>query len=182
VSDKLNLAEIEARAQAAAALAEQATAGPWLAATDDWTDVTVHANPSKDWDDWVANVGDWGRHMAAWNEEKQQYDQVKYRHICEPDIRDAAFIAAARTDVPALAADVQALVAEVKRLQTDVEEWATAAQRRWNNLEQARGLLMDCWHQLDGDVYVLPGGEVHPGAVTTIHALHAFLWPEGKTI
>ena len=49
-------------------------------------------------------------------------------------------------------------------------------------LETARALLMDCWHQLDGDVYVLPGGEVHPGAVTTIHALHAFLWPEGKTI
>lgn len=49
-------------------------------------------------------------------------------------------------------------------------------------LATARALLMDCWHQLDGDVYVLPGGEVHPGAVTTIHDLHAFLWPEGKTI
>lgn len=49
-------------------------------------------------------------------------------------------------------------------------------------LGDARGLLMDCWHQLDGDVYVLPGGEVHPGAVTTLHDLHAYLWPEGKTI
>lgn len=49
-------------------------------------------------------------------------------------------------------------------------------------LETARGLLMDCWHQLDGDTYVLPGGEVHPGAVGTIHDLHAYLWPEGKTI
>lgn len=61
---------------------------------------------------------------------------------------------------------------------TNGEERAAALAQ----LETARGLLMDCWHQLDGDVYVLPGGEVHPGAVTTIHDLHAFLWPEGKTI
>lgn len=70
--------------------------------------------------------------------------------------------------VAGIAADVLALLADRARL---------AAQ-----LATARALLMDCWHQLDGDVYVLPGGEVHPGAVTTIHALHAFLWPEGKTI
>lgn len=104
------------------------------------------------------------------------------------------FDVASRILLPALAADVLALLADRLAMQLEAAQAAlrdAIASSTANGEERdaavadlatARGLLMDCWHQLDGDVYVLPGGEVHPGAATTIHALHAFLWPEGKTI
>lgn len=95
----------------------------------------------------------------------------------------------AREDRSTLIAENLKLQAERDRLAMTLEA-AQAALRdaiasntaNGEALDTARALLMDCWHQLDGDVYVLPGGEVHPGAVTTLHFLHAYLWPEGKTI
>lgn len=79
-------------------------------------------------------------------------------------------------------AAVSALAADVLSLCALYEASQDALTDALAQLGDARALLMDCWHQLDGDVYVLPSGEVHPGAVTTLRALHAYLWPEGKTI
>lgn len=44
--------------------------------------------------------------------------------------------------------------------------------------EEARELLVSCWHQLDGPAFLLSDGTVHPGAVSTLHELDAYLWPD----
>lgn len=97
MSDTLNLAEIEARAKAAAALAEQATAGPW--AYDGDREYLYSKAPHLNSDDaepWAARITSW---PADWP-----------FLMLDTDIE---FSAASRTAVPALAADVLALLAQL---------------------------------------------------------------------
>lgn len=187
----LNLAEIEARAKAAAALAEKATAGPWYAhATDDeyfmnaryvgtvpgpqsrTRTVELADGTTREFTTTGDFIHDGGNGMALGFPDQADSESVvaitllQQPRLADPDGCDenTLFIAAARSDVPALAADVAALVAEVARLR--------AAQ------EDARELLVACWHQLAGPVFLLSDGTVHPGAVSTLHELDAYLWPD----
>lgn len=108
----LDLDAMAARSQAAAALADAATAGPWvrnkhrgdidIVRQADWTPCD---DPSHD-DCYICQTFHPGLHSVA---------IVQASH---PDraVVTAAFIAASRTAVPELAADVLALIAEVRRL------------------------------------------------------------------
>lgn len=48
-------------------------------------------------------------------------------------------------------------------------------------LEVADELLLCAYNQLD-PIYLADGVTLHPGCVSTLHDLYAYLWPEGKTI
>ncbi|MGW7283890.1 hypothetical protein ACWGH4_00065 [Streptomyces sp. NPDC054847] len=100
------LAEIEARANAA-------TAGPWC--TDSWEiyQGTEYVPGISMW------IGETCRGMTS----------------MEQDRADAAFIAAARTDVPALVAEVRELLLHTRTLEALVAEQAAEIDRLRNELE-----------------------------------------------
>lgn len=131
----------DAEAAAIAARAEAATPGPWVVYEGDDYEVTdTHEPAGFVW-------------SPAWSDEDPEYEE-QYpftRHAA-----DAAFIAHARADIPALLAERAALVEMVKRLMVcaddlaELSTWysanngqATQAQgeRAQKALDEARALL-----------------------------------------
>ena len=105
ISTPLDLEAIKARAEQAAALAEKATPGPW----EQYGILVVHYGPG-------------GREICS------MVGPATYPEF-DVWLIDAAFIAAARTTVPQLAADVRALLvaleaerAETARLRAERDE------------------------------------------------------------
>lgn len=104
------LAEIKERAEQAVALDNEASPGPWLLEHGKYSGAN-----------WLLGTVMCGTGFD---------DQEHYVHITTDSVKsdelsdaaeDAAFIAASRTAVPALAADVLALLAEVTRLNGEIE-------------------------------------------------------------
>lgn len=85
------------RLEEIAARVAAATPGPWRPSNDDLEDVVVWGLAKQ----WVANVGDWGDLSAPVGLER--------KHVTDAHAADAAFIAAARIDVPFLLAEVERL-------------------------------------------------------------------------
>jgi len=81
-----------------------ATPGPWTADTADPEDVVVWGPQESEW---LANIGNWSRHFA----EHPADTDIEYQCFEVKDAADAAFIAHARQDIPALLAAVAAAVA-----------------------------------------------------------------------
>lgn len=77
-----------------------------------------------------------------------------------------------RTPDYALAADVLSLCALYEASQAALTD--ALAQ-----LGDARALLLDAYNQLD-PIYLADGVTLHPGCVSTLHELYAYLWPEGR--
>ena len=170
MTSPLDLDTIEQRAREAAALAEAATAGPWY---EHW-----------------GHDGLWGiAFTGEGNDGAEHY--VSTKSTIDPEEtaaeQDAAFIAASRTAVPALAADVAALVAEVRRLAMTLEA-AQAALRdaiasntaNGEALDTARALLLERWDASNLDAVLDKFGHIKPFATDWTRRAYNFLWPEGK--
>ena len=96
----LDLNEINARAREAAAVVGNATAGPWYA----------HSGEYGEWDIAFTGCGNDGQDQCVSTSSTIDTEET------DADA-DAAFIAASRTAVPALAADVLALLGRVEELE-----------------------------------------------------------------
>lgn len=81
------IAEIKARVEAA-------TPAPWMPSTDEPGDVVIWG-PREDW---LANIGNWARQRDLVGEIDPDVSARQYVEL--RDANDAAFIAAARQDVP----------------------------------------------------------------------------------
>ncbi len=111
----LDLPAILSRAREAKALAEKATPGPWQICTLKHRGVHGPA--------WVSSED--MSSIADCSEAKASTD-VGFCGIVEPEQNEAnaAFIAAARSSVPRMAADIKALCAEVARLRKALRFYA----------------------------------------------------------
>lgn len=127
----LNVREAEERAKEARARAEKATLGPWAPDHTEAGDVVVWG-PEEDW---LANVGNWARQNPEATLEMQSLQYVQMR-----DAADGEFIAAARSDVPALCDDVEALADLARRLSWGRQDHLIDS----GSDEQTDALLIEC--------------------------------------
>lgn len=84
-------------------------------------------------------------------------------------------------DLDVLAAQTAGKIAYSPPTTTNMTNTIHAALQRAHaaGAAEARELLLSAYNQLD-PIYLADGVTLHPGCVSTLHDLYAYLWPEGK--